>query len=151
MQLPKDINEYLRARASELAERILRRQIADLLDHAGLLESGEVTRLLADVPTRRTRLQRRMMDPVSAAAGRENETCPRDLADLLAALREGRLLGPELTGLAVGILRDQQLVAGDPHNGTSLRKTGCNLARQVSCSARLLVIRIIQANQYLHL
>ena len=85
-----------------------------ILDHAGLLESGAVARVLDDVPTTRTRLQRRMMDPVSAAAGRENETCPQDLADLLAALRGGRLLGPELTALAVGILRDQQLVEGLP-------------------------------------
>jgi len=85
-----------------------------ILDHAGLLENGEVARVLADVPTQHTRLQRRMMDPVSAAAGLENETCPQDVADLLVALREGRLLGPELTGLAVGILRDQQLVAGLP-------------------------------------
>lgn len=85
-----------------------------VLDHAGLLENREVERLLADVPTRHTRLQRRMMDPVSAAAGRENETCPQDLADLLVALREGRLLGADLTGLAIGVLRDQQLVAGLP-------------------------------------
>jgi beta-lactamase class A len=85
-----------------------------VMDHAGLLDSGEVARLLADVPTRHTRLRRRMMDPASAAAGLENETCPQDLADLLAALREGRLLSPDLTGLAVGILRDQQLVAGLP-------------------------------------
>ncbi|MEP6649595.1 MAG: serine hydrolase [Lapillicoccus sp.] len=85
-----------------------------VLDHAQLLENGEVDRLLGQVPTRRTRLRRRMMDPVSAAAGLENETCPQDLADLLAALREGRLLGPELTGLAVGLLREQQLVAGLP-------------------------------------
>ena len=85
-----------------------------VLEHAGLLESGEVARLLAEVPTRHTRLRRRMMDPASAAAGLENETCPQDLADLLVALREGRLLGPGLTGLAVGILRDQQLVAGLP-------------------------------------
>jgi beta-lactamase class A len=99
-----------------------------VLDHAGLLESGEVARLLAEVPTRHTRLQRRMMDPVSAAAGLENETCPQDLADLLVALRETRLLGPELTGLAVGILRDQQLVAGLPaylRSGVSVgSKTG---------------------------
>ncbi|HEU4999323.1 MAG TPA: serine hydrolase [Lapillicoccus sp.] len=85
-----------------------------VLDHAALLGSGEVARLLAEVPTRHTRLQRRMMDPVSAAAGLENETCPQDLADLLVALKGGRLLGPELSGLAIGILRDQQLVAGLP-------------------------------------
>jgi beta-lactamase class A len=85
-----------------------------ILDHAHLLESGEVGRLLATVPTRKTRLRRPMMDPVSAAAGLENETSPQDLVDLLVALRQGRLLGPELTRLAVGILRDQQLVAGLP-------------------------------------
>lgn len=85
-----------------------------VLDHARLLESGEVDRLLAEVPTRHTRLRRRMMDPAAAAAGRENETCPQDLVDLLVALREGRLLGPEQTTTALTILRQQQLVAGLP-------------------------------------
>ena len=85
-----------------------------VLAHAGLLQSGEVARLLAKVPTRHTRLQRPMMDPASVAAGLENETCPQDLADLLVALRTGRLLGPDLTRLAVGILREQQFVAGLP-------------------------------------
>ena len=85
-----------------------------VLDHAALLQSGEVGRLLAEVPTRHTRLQRPMMDPASVAAGLENETCPQDLVDLLVALRKGRLLGPDLTRLAVGILRAQQFVAGLP-------------------------------------
>jgi len=85
-----------------------------VLDHAGLLESGDVDRLLADVPTRHTRLRRRMMDPAAAAAGGENETCPQDLVDLLVALREGRLLGPEQTMTALTVLRQQQLVAGLP-------------------------------------
>jgi len=85
-----------------------------VLDHAGLLESGDVDRLLADVPTRHTRLRRRMMDPAAAAAGRENETCPQDLVDLLVALREGRLLDPDQTTTALTVLRQQQLVAGLP-------------------------------------
>ena len=85
-----------------------------VLDHAALLQSGEVVRLLAEVPTRHTRLQRPMMDPASVAAGLENETCPQDLVDLLVALRTGRLLGPDLTRLAIGILRAQQFVAGLP-------------------------------------
>jgi beta-lactamase class A len=55
-----------------------------------------------------------MMDPVSVSAGMENETCPQDLADLLAALRTGRLVDPELSALAVRILREQQFVAGLP-------------------------------------
>jgi len=85
-----------------------------VLDHAALLQSGEVGRLLVEVPTRHTRLQRPMMDPASVAAGLENETCPQDLVDLLVALRTGRLLGPDLTRLAIGILRAQQFVAGLP-------------------------------------
>ena len=85
-----------------------------VLDHAALLQSGEVGRLLAEVPTRHTRLQRPMMDPASVAAGLENETCPQDLVHLLVALRTGRLLGPDLTRLAIGILRVQQFVAGLP-------------------------------------
>jgi beta-lactamase class A len=48
------------------------------------------------------------------AAGRENETCAADLAGLLAALRRGRLLGAELTALAVGLLREQQSRDGLP-------------------------------------
>ena len=71
-------------------------------------------RLLADVPTRHTRLRRRMMDPAAVAAGRENQTCPSDLVALLVALREGRLLGPDLTRLAVELLQEQQFVAGLP-------------------------------------
>ena len=85
-----------------------------VLDHAALLQSGEVGRLLAEVPTRHTRLQRPMMDPASVAAGLENKTCPQDLVDLIVALRTGRLLGPDLTRLAIGILREQQFVAGLP-------------------------------------
>ena len=71
-------------------------------------------RLLADVPTRNTRLRRRMMDPAAVEAGRENQTCPADLVALIVALREGRLLGPDLTRLALEILREQQFVAGLP-------------------------------------
>jgi beta-lactamase class A len=85
-----------------------------VLDRAELLTSGDVDRLLADVPTRHTRLRRRMMDPAAVEAGRENQTCPADLVALLVALREGRLLGPDLTRLAVEILQDQQFVAGLP-------------------------------------
>ena len=85
-----------------------------VLDHAGLLESGEVDRVLADVPTRHTRLRRRMMDPAAVAAGLENETCAQDLVDLLVALRVGRFLGPDQTTTAITILRQQQLVAGLP-------------------------------------
>lgn len=99
-----------------------------VLAHAALLRSGEVGRLLAEVPTRHTRLQRPMMDPASVAAGLENETCPQDLVDLLVALRTGRLLDPDLTRLAVGILREQQFVAGLPAalpaGVTSASKTG---------------------------
>ena len=99
-----------------------------VLTHAALLRSGEVERLLSEVPTRHTRLQRPMMDPASVAAGLENETCPQDLVDLLVALRTGRLLGPDLTRLAVGILREQQFVAGLPaalpSGVTSASKTG---------------------------
>ena len=85
-----------------------------VLDRADLLATGDVDRLLAAVPTRHTRLRRRMMDPAAVEAGRENQTCPADLVGLLVALREGRLLGPDLTRLAVEILQEQQFVAGLP-------------------------------------
>jgi beta-lactamase class A len=99
-----------------------------VLDRADLLATGDVDRLLADVPTRHTRLRRRMMDPAAVAAGRENQTSPADLVALLVALREGRLLGPEHTRLAIEILQDQQFVAGlpayRPAGITAASKTG---------------------------
>ena len=69
---------------------------------------------LARVPTRHTVLQRRMMDVAAAAAGRQNLTCASDLVAVLVALREGRLLGPELTAEAIRILRTQQFREGLP-------------------------------------
>jgi len=85
-----------------------------VLDRADLLGTGDVGRLLAEVPTGHTRLRRRMMDPSAVLAGQENQTCPADLVALLVALREGRLLGPDPTRLALEILREQQFVAGLP-------------------------------------
>jgi beta-lactamase class A len=97
-----------------------------VLDHARLLEQpGEsggslgvlddpVGELLAAAGTRHTGLRRRFMDLEAAAAGRQNETCAADLAALLAGLRQGRLLGAEMTALAVELLRQQQSRAGLP-------------------------------------
>lgn len=85
-----------------------------VIDHAGLLSGvpGEpadsVGAVLAAAGTRHTALRRRFMDAAAAAAGRENLTSAADLARLLVALREGRLLGPATTATALGLLREQQ-------------------------------------------
>ncbi len=95
-----------------------------VIDHAGLLPPpGEgdgdggadtVGALLATAGTRHTRLQRRFMDLAAAAAGRDNTTCAADLVRLLVALQQGRLLGPDGTARAVGLLRAQQSRHGLP-------------------------------------
>lgn len=87
-----------------------------VIDHAGLLDrsAADLAALLAVAGTRRTRLRRRLMDLDAAARGRQNETCAADLADLLVGLRQGRLLGPEATRTAIGILRSQQVRDGLP-------------------------------------
>ena len=69
-----------------------------VLDRADLLATGDVDRLLADVPTRNTRLRRRMMDPAAVVAGRENQTCPADLVALMVTLREEDCWGPTSPG-----------------------------------------------------
>jgi len=91
-----------------------------VIEHAGLLRgraadtSAPVAALLAAVPTRHTRLRRRLMDVTAAARGRKNETCAADLADLLVALRQGRLLGPDGMQTALEILQTQQVLDGLP-------------------------------------
>jgi beta-lactamase class A len=87
-----------------------------LIDHARLLRSERdpVGEVLARVPTRHTRLRRRLLDLEAADRGLQNETCAADLADLLVALRQGRLLGPLMTETALDILRRQQSRDGLP-------------------------------------
>lgn len=79
-----------------------------------LVGTAAVEDLLQRVPTRHTRLQRRLMDFAAARAGRENETSAADLVETVAALRRGRLVSAEATATAVGVLRAQQLRAGLP-------------------------------------
>ena len=97
-----------------------------VIEHAGLISDRvddatidrpidrPIDALLAAVPTRHTRLRRRFMDGAAAARGVENETCAADLADLLVALRQGRLLGPDATRSALEVLRAQQVRDGLP-------------------------------------
>ena len=73
-----------------------------------------VADILALVPTRSTVLRRRLMDLAAAARGEQNTTCAADLADLLVALREGRLLDPVHTEVALAVLRRQQFLEGLP-------------------------------------
>lgn len=82
-----------------------------VLDHVG---TGAVEEVLAMVPTRHTRWQRRMMDFAAAERGLQNETTAADLAAVLAALREGRLLDEAHTRVAMDILRTQQFRDGLP-------------------------------------
>ena len=69
---------------------------------------------LALVPTRATHLRRRLMDAEAAARGLQNETTAADLADLLVALRAGRLLDAERTRVALDVLGRQQFREGLP-------------------------------------
>lgn len=80
----------------------------------GLLGSPAVADLLAEVPTRHTRLRRTMMDLDAIARGENNETCAADLVAIVVALQEGRLLDAEHTALALEILRTQQFLEGLP-------------------------------------
>ncbi len=73
-----------------------------------------VAALIASVPTRHTRLRRRMMDFEAAGRGLENETCAVDLVATMSALRQGRLVGPVGTRSALEILRGQQFREGLP-------------------------------------
>ncbi len=82
-----------------------------VLDIVGMERVGE---LLEKVPTRHTRLRRRMMDFAAAERGLQNETSAGDLAAVLVALREGRLLDEAHTRTALEILRTQQLRDGLP-------------------------------------
>lgn len=79
-----------------------------------LVGTTAVEDLLQRVPTRHTRLQRRLMDFAAAGDGRENETCAADLVAMMVALRRGQLLTVDATAGAIGILRAQQLRAGLP-------------------------------------
>jgi len=87
-----------------------------VIDHAGLLNgsTADLAAVLAAVPTRHTQLRRRLMDLDAASRGLQNETCAADLADLLGALRQGRLLAPKSTRVAIEILRSQQVRNGLP-------------------------------------
>ena len=83
-----------------------------VLDRADLLATGDVDRLLADVPTRNTAAP---SDDGPRGRGRPGEP------DLPGGPRRpdgdpprGRLLGPDLTRLALEILREQQFGAGLP-------------------------------------
>lgn len=79
-----------------------------------LLGFGAVAAVLAEVPTRHTVLQRTMMNPAAIARGEENRTCAADLVAVVVALRGGRLLDEEHTGLALEMLRTQQFLEGLP-------------------------------------
>lgn len=95
-----------------------------IVDHAGLLPgragggsragNDPVGALLATVPMPHTRFERRLMDLRAVAEGRDNRTCAADLAALLVALRGGRLLGADLTSLALELLRAQPPREGLP-------------------------------------
>lgn len=87
-----------------------------LIDQLDLLDAG-ATRLrevLDEAGARHTRMSRRMMDFAAAQEGRDNRTCADDLVAILVALRQGRLLDPASTGVALDALAEQQDRAGLP-------------------------------------
>src|SRR4051794_34622704 len=69
-----------------------------LLDLVGL---PVVDRLCPELGMVRTSVRRRLMDPEAVLDGRDNTTCAADLARVLVLLREGRLLPPAETTLAL--------------------------------------------------
>lgn len=79
-----------------------------------LVGVGAVDRLLARSGARHTQLRRRMMDTQSAVAGRDNLATAAELAELLARLRAGTLLGERETAMALAVLREQQFDEGLP-------------------------------------
>lgn len=82
-----------------------------LLDVVGF---DAVAAVLDRAGARHTVVRRHFMDLAAAREGRDNLTSAADQADVLAALREGRLLGPTETELAMEVLRQQQFVDGLP-------------------------------------
>ncbi|MEO9152728.1 MAG: serine hydrolase [Lapillicoccus sp.] len=80
----------------------------------GLLGFPAVAEVLAQVPTRHTRLERTMMNPAAVARGEDNETSAADLVAIVVALRDGRLLDRVHTETALAILRTQQFLEGLP-------------------------------------
>lgn len=80
-----------------------------ILDVLGV---GAVGRLLARAGARHTALRRRMMDSAAVAGGQENETTAGEMAQLLARLRSGALVGPRESAMAMALLRAQQFDEG---------------------------------------
>ena len=82
-----------------------------LLDLVGLCV---VDRLCPELGMVRTSVRRRLMDLEAVREGRDNTTCAADLARVLVLLREGQLLPPAETTLALDVLAAQQFVDGLP-------------------------------------
>jgi beta-lactamase class A len=80
----------------------------------GLVGLAVVDGLCAELGMVGTSVRRRLMDPEAVLAGRDNTTCAVDLARVLALLREGELLPPAETTLALGLLAEQQFLDGLP-------------------------------------
>ena len=78
---------------------------------------------LAAVPTRHTRLRRRLMDRDAAARGLENETCAADLAASSWPFGRGGCSDRTPRVLALDILRTQQ-AAGRPARLPAARRRG---------------------------
>ena len=74
----------------------------------------EVEALAAELGLPDTSLQRRLMDFAAREAGRENLTTARDLAALMARLRQGGALPAEQARAALAVLGRQQLRDGLP-------------------------------------
>jgi beta-lactamase class A len=73
-----------------------------VIDRVGL---ENVNRTLDRWGLPHTRLQRRMLDVEAQRTGRENVSSPREMAQLLAQLQQGKLLDAEHTAAALEILK----------------------------------------------
>ncbi|MDB5098340.1 MAG: peptidase [Cyanobacteria bacterium RYN_339] len=96
-----------------------------LIDRLGLTA---LDGLASKLGWQHTALKRRMLDAAAREAGRENFTTPSEHATLLAALHQGRLLGPASTAELLGLLgqqrHDDKLAAGLPADRPFAHKTG---------------------------
>ncbi|MEM6782915.1 MAG: serine hydrolase [Bacteroidota bacterium] len=93
-----------------------------------LVTSDSVQATMERLGTTTMRVVRGVEDIPAYRAGLNNTATARDLAQLLAALRDGRAVGPEADSAAIQILLDQRhnemIPAGLPNDARVAHKTG---------------------------
>jgi beta-lactamase class A len=73
-----------------------------------LVGRENVTKTMASLGCKQTKLQRRMMDTAASARGDENVSTPADAAKILRLLHEGKFVSREVSDHALAILRKQK-------------------------------------------